>query len=617
MNLFFLGCGLKQGQSGLVGRALKSTAQTYSSLHGGQFYSWQSQCQSTMVACQHPSPEWLGTRSYIDENDDAIVVYDGLPVDPSDRFAAHIASELQRNWDDAAHALDGYFCGIRILKRNLQTELQLDNFGAHPVYYWSEGDTWLISNSVGLLDKLSGANELDSAGVSRYLSMGWVAGNRTLRKGVRTFPAGERWIWKRGKPDPEYRQTASIESITGQVKSTPGRADFAQLSEEMARPLRAIGRNFDNVLCPLTGGRDSRVLAALLVHNKLAARYYTYGNKIGVDGEIAGEIAEALEVHHENLVTDSTDLLANWDDEAEKFVLQGDGMCPLHTIMSNDTAHRVATKPLPVRISGAGGGVLKAHTFNPYQEFRGMTVVDVQNNLSSWNVSNAGGLIRPEAVANARALLDRTVERYADQGVEISDLNDTFFLYEEEGRRVGQVMRPTTFLRDTYSPYCSRSVATAAFTVNARLRRTLPFHYGLLEALAPDLLGIRFDKGSWRSRSASMNFYQELAQQVRRRLAAKISARFTRTKRLTPLHAIIKDTGFERLKWLQLIRGKLREKCLDDRNSAMWEFVYRDKFDALTTEATSVDELSRNANILFQIATVHYYDALSRDRSAD
>ncbi len=617
MNLFFLGCGLQQGQSKQVSHALKKTARIYSTLHGGQFYSWQSQCQGTMVACQHPSAEWLGARSYVHENDDALVVYDGLPIDESARLDAHVASELHRNWDDVAHDLGGFFCGIRILKRNLQTELQLDNFGTHPVYYRKSGESWLISNSVALLDKLSGSCELDSVGVSRYLSLGWVAGNRTLRKGVRTFPAGERWIWKQGTPNPERRQTTTIESLTGPPKSTPGRAEFGRLSEAMARPLRSIGRNFDSVLCPLTGGRDSRVLAALLVHNKVAARYYTYGNTIGVDGEIAGEIAEALNVDHENLVTEASDLLANWETEAEKLILQGDGMCPLQLVLSNSTAHSVVTKPLPVRISGAGGGVLKAHTFNPYQEFRGLTVGDIQKNLANLNISDSGGLISPEAVANARALVDRTVERYADLGVDLSDINDTFFLYEEEGRRVGQVMHPTTFLRDTYSPYYSRSAVTAAFSVCARLRRILPFHHGLLHQVAPQLLNIRFDKGSWRSRSPFLNFYQELARQVRRRLVAKTSEQFARTKPVAPLHFIIKDTGFERLKWLQQIQGKLREDCLDNRNSAIWDFVDRNKFDALTAETATTDDLSRNANFLFHVATVHYYDSLSRGLAAD
>ena len=570
-----------------------------------------------MVACQHPSAEWLGARSYVDENDDAVVIYDGLPVDESDRFPAHVASELYRNWDDAAHDLGGFFCGIRILKRNLQTELQLDSFGVHPVYFWNDGETWLISNSVALLDKLTGANELDPDGVCRFLSLGWVAGNRTLRKGVSSFPPGERWIWKRGESEPRRRITTSIGVIAGQKKTALSRSRISRLSEDMARPLRAIGRNFDNVLCPLTGGRDSRVLAALLVQNEISARYYTYGNKIGMDGEIAGEVAKALKVDHENLVTDSMNLLANWDNEAERFVAQGDGMCPLHMVMSNGIARKVVTNPLPVRISGAGGGTLKGHIFNAYYDFRGLKIGDVQKNIAKWTISNADGILRPETVAIARAFINQTVERHADQGVDVHDLNDSFFLYEEEGRRVGQVMHPTSFLRDTYSPYFSRSVMTAAFSISERFRRIQPFHYGLLEKLAPQLLKIPFDKGSWRSRSPSLNFYRELVQQVHRRLVANISARFPRANTAAPLHFIVKDAGFERLKWLQQIRVNLRDTCLDDQNSAIWDFVDRKKFDALTAKSTSADDLSRNAKILFLVATVNYYAAFSRGLAAD
>lgn len=260
---------------------------------------------------------------------------------------------------------------------------------------------------------------------------------------------------------------------------------------------------------------------------------------------------------------------------------------------------------------------MKGHIFNAYYDFRGLKIGDVQKNIAKWTISNADGIVRPETVAIARDFIDRTVERHADQGVDVHDLNDSFFLYEEEGRRVGQVMHPTTFLRDTYSPYFSRSVMTAAFTIKERFRRIQPFHYGLLEELAPQLLKIPFDKGSWRSRSPSLNFYRELVQQVHRRLVAKISARFPRAHTAAPLHFIVKDAGFERLNWLQQIRINLRDTCLDDRNSAIWDFVERKKFDALTAESTSADDLSRNANILFLVATVNYYAAFSRRLAAD
>jgi len=617
MNLFVLGRRLSNDQRALLIPALKKTATMYSSLSGGQTYSWQSKCGSTMVACQYPSDEWLGSRQYVAETDDAVVVYDGLPVDVSDRFNAHVASELLMQWDDFSRDVDGFFCGIRIRKNDLQVELQLDSFGVHPIYYSTDGEYWLISNSVALLDHVSGGFNLDPVAVSRYLAMGWVAGDRTLRDGVRAFPAGERWIWRQGEARPISQQTVPVADIVAKSKADFGRSRISKLSEEMARPLKSIGRNFDNVLCPLTGGRDSRVLAALLARNDISARYYTYGNRIGVDGEIAGKVASALQVNHENLILGSVDLLANWDVQVEKFIRQGDGLCPLQLLLSDTTAQKVATRPLPVRISGGGGGLLKGSSFNPIHHFRGATVRDVQNNTAMRFISSANNMIRPEAIAVARSFTDRSITRYADQGIDIDDLNDVFYLYERGGRRTGQVMRPTTYLRDSYSPYFSRSVAQASFAVNSRLRRTQPFHYGLLKELAPHLLEIPFDSGGWKSRSPYLNFYRELASQVRRRLKAKISDRLPRTKRKAPLHAIVKDTGFERLDWLQQIRGKLREMCLDDRNSAIWDFVDRDNFDATTAETASADVLSRNARSLFLAATVYYYDALGRSNGQD
>jgi len=262
-----------------------------------------------------------------------------------------------------------------------------------------------------------------------------------------------------------------------------------------------------------------------------------------------------------------------------------------------------------VRISGAGGELARAQYFNPLHEFRGASVRDVQDNIARKWVNGADGLIRPEIAALARSYTDEAISGYADHGFHVNDLNDVFFLYERGARRTGQVMHATTYLRDTYSPFFSRSFAEAVFSVDARARRTGPFHYRLIEELAPKLLSVPFAEGSWKIRSPTVNYYRELALQIRQRLAARIPDRFQRARREPSQHFIVKDTMFERLQWLQRIRGELREMCLDDRNSAIWDFVDKDRFDAATV---SPDDLSRYAKPLFLIATVYYYDSRGR-----
>lgn len=612
MNLFLLGVGLQGDQCDRIALSVNAAAGIFSSLDGGQDYSWNNDSKTTALACRFPEQALLGSREYVSESDDIVCAYDGLPVDDQDRFRPHLASELARCWDDRVHELDGFFCGIRILKRTGQVELQFDSFGVHPIYYWNAGNTWLISNSVAVIDEFIGELELDPVGVGRFLAMGWMAGNRTLRGGVRAFPAGEHWTWGRNQSAPQVKQTSRHIAIVAKKKSKLSRADTLQLSQDLAIPLKSLERDIGNLMCPLTGGKDSRMLAALLANNDIPARYYTYGNQVGVDGEIASRVAAELGVEHENLLTDSASLLENWDAEIEKFILQGDGLSPVQLVMSTSVAERVATNPLSVRIAGGGGALGRAQYFNPLQEFRGATIGDIQQNIARRFVSDSDGMMRPAATRLARSFTDKAISRYAEQGFHPEDINDAFYLYERGGRRTGQVMHTTTHLRDSYSPYFSRALVAAIFSVDIKVRRTEAIHYQLIEMLAPHVLNLPCESGPWKSRSASKNYYKELMQQVRRRISARIAQRLpVRQQQAATPHFIVKDTTFERVKWLQQLQPQLREMCLDSRQSIIWDFVNRPRFEAALA---TTESLSKYARSLFLVATVHYYESLSQNR---
>lgn len=617
MNLFVLGYGLNRDQCERVSSALNKTAEFYPSLEHGQQFSWQSECRSVAVACLYPSADWLGSRRYVSETDQGIVVYDGLPVDGNEQFAAHDADELARYWNKSAAGLDGFFCGARIHKPTLKLELQLDSFGVYEVFYWTDGTAWLISNSIALLDRMTGDYELDPVGVSRLLTMGWVAGDRTLRKGIRAFPAGERWTWAQGFAGPSSEKTFDRRALAGQSKSQLSRHQITKLADDLARPLKTLGKHFTNVYCPLTGGKDSRVLAALLATNDISARYYTYGNRAGRDSEIAARVAKTLGVDHETLLTETVTLLSRWNDIVRTFVLQGDGMCPLQLIMGAVSAQMVEAKPIPVRIWGAGGELARAFHFNPIQAVRGLTVGDVQNTIARRWVDNADGLMRPETYASARSFVEDSIVSYADDGFHVDDLSDVFFLYERGGRRAGKNMRANMSLRDSYSPFFSRSFVEATFSLDAIVRRTEPLHYRLLKELSPALVRIPFDKGGWTSRSASLNLYVELAEKIFSRIGHKLAREIPWTKAIEKRHILVNDTNFERETWLQQIQGQLREMCLDERDSVIWDYVDRDKFDLATARTASSDNLSRHAKGLFLAATLYYYESQAKSLRAE
>lgn len=116
MNLFVLGWGLAANRGELAIAALKKTAELFPFLEMEEKYSWQRGCRSAVITCQYPPADWLGSKQYLSDTDQTALVYDGLPVNGKDRFAAHNASGLATHWDELAEKLDGFYCCIRIRK---------------------------------------------------------------------------------------------------------------------------------------------------------------------------------------------------------------------------------------------------------------------------------------------------------------------------------------------------------------------------------------------------------------------------------------------------------------------------------------------------------------------
>ena len=612
MNLFVVGHALRPDVSAKLFPALRYVADRQASIAAAQSFEWRSPDKATAVACTYDAQESLGERQYVAETDDAIVLYDGLPVDSAGGIAFHRADNLYPNWDSHVADLDGFFCAVRILKSSLRLDVQMDSFGAYGVYYWTDGKAWLISNSVAVLELLDPVADLDREGAARFLTIGWVAGNRTLSSSARAFPAGERWTWKDKHSAPTRQSSFDRKSLAQLPKSRVSKVDIDSLYEDSTRALSTIGEHFAHVHCPLTAGRDSRVLAALLSAAGVDARYYTYGNSEGVDSQVAAEVAQVIGAKHETILTETRSLLENWSVAVMSFVAAGDGMCPLQLILGNVSAQMVSDSPKPVRIWGAGGEIARAFHFNPIQTVRGTTVARVQQTIAQRWTSDVNKLVLPDVRKSARNFLDRTIQELADDGFHPDDLGDVFYLYERGGRRAGKNMRANMALRDSFSPFFSRSFVRAAFSLDECSRRTEPLHFELLKRAAPKLIDVRFDKGRWTSRSPTVNLYRELYEKLSTRVLHRVARDLPMFQTIEKNHILVKDNNFDRVAWLRHFSHDLRRQCLDDPHSFIWDFIDRPRFETATRDDDNGEGLIRNAKGLFLVATLFYYRSIDQ-----
>lgn len=217
-------------------------------------------------------------------------------------------------WEGAAElGLTGLVAEGR--KRYLHTSLN----GLAPIYWIEEGGAIYFASRIDPLVRTS----------PRALSIDWEAwaGTITLR-----YPLGER------TPFAEVRRLPNFATLRRRLGGRPRpethtwswekiepRASVADAAERLVPELESSLATVDgDVLCPLSGGRDSRILfVALAREGKVASAITTPDDEGDTHEEgFAAPVAAALGVPHEQLQPAAAEYAADWEERARRVEYQ-------------------------------------------------------------------------------------------------------------------------------------------------------------------------------------------------------------------------------------------------------------------------------------------------------
>ena len=610
MNLYVIGWNLSKEHHRRMEHELGRMIEVYPHLDAETLCHHSSPDGLVFTALMHTGDQAASPRRYVSKSNVQFVFYSGLPVNPSGAFLAHRAEDLAAHWDQLDEKLEGMYCVARVTNKPTRLEIQTDILGFEQVFYLRHGNAWIISNSVQLIERVSQPQPLDPLGVSLFLSMGWVGADCTLRAGIKAMPGGQRWIWQAGDIEPRQYAYYPPSKLARQPRQALTPSFIAQLAEGMMQPLYSLGQSFaGDITCPLTGGRDSRLLAALLSRAGVPARYYTMGEVSGGDAEIARQIARILDVPYEVKRITTSDVIEDWDNVCRQIILHSDGMYPFQLIVGVLAFLTPQIDRMDVRIWGVGGEIARGFYNNAQFFLRRHDVADIQRILASKKISSYRGLIRPEGVSLAQDYIHCFVEQRVNDGFAPIDVPDILYAYERVGRRGGKNMRMSMSIRDAFSPFCTRSFIEATFAIPALQRYTEPLHYQLTRFLSPELHRLPFDSKPWRSQQPIVNLLKSYGNAKLRNTGRRIQKRFKtnhKDKQISSAH-IVNDTMFDRVGWFEAKREQVREVCLDQKDSMVWNYVDRSMFDRITSSATNSVERSHYLKCLYHITTLFYY----------
>lgn len=374
-----------------------------------------------------------------------------------------------------------------------------------PVYLAEMPAAVVVSDRASWAAAVAGRlGEMDPVMAAAFVSLGYPVGAATPFRGVRALGNGQRLtatgtrlaITAAGGQDGTAE--AAPAGRAGQRAGADASAHVAAALVDTVQPLAGLGVPVE---LSLTGGKDSRLVAAALAAAKVPFRARTHGFASHPDVVVAALIARRLGVEH--IVTQPRAAAAEQaPDEGELLarirsaVLVGDGM-----LSAFENLGRPDPQPAsePVQAGGHGGELLRGgyapaawterRPARAWSQARG---AELFRRMTTRRLS----LLRPAA---AGAYLASLAPFAAGLGRGPLTALDQFYLVNRAGRWSAAARQAYLLRSPLMQPLFGDRVVRAARTVPLPDRITDRLHRGVLAELSPALLELPLAASSWKS----------------------------------------------------------------------------------------------------------------------
>ena len=556
------------------------------------------------AVCMTNSPAVCSPRQYVSQSETGFTFFDGCLVDMKGEIAAHRADHLASNWKVLEGRIEGHFFVAKMDSLIPQLEIKNDYLGFYPVFYRRMGNAWLMSNSVHLINNIAGRKGFDPIGISMFAGFGWAGGDRTLDSEVRVLPGGQHWIFSENEIEPVKKTYFSRRSLA--VKNSDNsKSTITTLGDELSSMLSLVNQNYRGLInAPITAGKDSRLIASVLLKNKIDAMFFTICDPNSIDGKIGVQIARCLGLKHkldQDPVKEEV-IVNNWDRATQRMLNFTDGMVTLAHI-ANIVKPPETVEVLNVQLYGGGGEIGRKWFENTIFYFLNGHGKEYLRNILRKTCIRSSELILPEARAICRKHIDSFIDEALEDGFSIANIPAVFCAYELIRRWGGANYRQIVSYSDVFAPFCSQPYVRAALSISPIQRYSDALHYGIAKRYTPELFSIPLEC-EWKPQSKWANYAELLVAPILSRIRAQIKGRLMlKTCRQT----IVPNREEERRSWFEAQLATIREHCLDKKLSPVWEAIDRNKFDQLTRLNGSPDERKRNIKVLYDAVTVLYY----------
>ncbi len=314
----------------------------------------------------------------------------GDPIERARRLFCHTLD------DHRLARANGPFTAAILDTAGQTIEVAGDRYQRYLTFYIQIGRTVLFAGAIkALLACGLFPAELNPDAFGLMLTIGEVAGDLTLVRGVRVIPSGTiASIDERGISFRSFWRYAFRESPQMGFRRSAERS-----GELLRQAVNRVCASHETVGVPLSGGLDSRMLLAACPDASRVPSF-TWGISGCRDLRYARRVADALGSPHESHVYDPTYI----ERLGERGVWLTEGLCDAADMHVLPYVETVAAR-CPVLLDGFAGDVLLGGNFIKRRWWEARGVAEAAEALWSWRA----GLLKPEI---GRALLGEA--RYTD-----------------------------------------------------------------------------------------------------------------------------------------------------------------------------------------------------------
>jgi hypothetical protein len=544
--------------------------------------------ETIRVFFECPDSSHVPPRVPVHESQTHLVLYDGFPLHPElDAFDARTLEDTSR-WDQ----LIGRFAIVRFSKADGSLEIIIDPIGGCQCYHADLADGWALTNIPLIAHTLADKGVLDVHGASGLLCAPAPLGHHTLVSSVRLLAHGSRTSAGISRAPESHAKDPLIHAGKNRFDMSPDQAAsaFASVFGPIFHRLDEAGFDFR---CALTGGRDSRALAALYANTTSSPRFHFGGAVGGAESIIAEQAAVALGGSFELKSDPNNPNAENYDACEQSIFERYCGMIDFSYLRPAPGSSPDPNEHREVHITGQAGEIarwsfesLSGMLFTPSI---GVSSARLRDRL----IKKGGGLFTPHAYHTAIEHVQGLIDLSLSSGVSKGNLQTVVANQLKAPRWAALQLTRSAERRDVIAPFLTPTFFDVAMRIHPKQRFADGFHNALIKQCVPAALGVPF------------HTYRDTKQRLRNEMARNLIGAVPPLKRV---YAKRKGPG-RHARWEPWLRPILRDRMLDhDRSSPLWALIDRPMLERTLCDETG-ESFKHNVYPMLNTATlVRFWD---------